>query len=106
MQGEQMAQGIHGPMQLGATLALGAVVAGSRAALGRRAQGPAVEDRGARLGLASRRQAQHGAQIMRQRLEAAGRHPALRLLVDRRPEPAPAKAGGGRSLGIAHQAIP
>jgi hypothetical protein len=46
---------------------------------------PLVDDRRGRLGLAARRQAQHRAQVVYQRLEASCRQPPLSLLVYRRP---------------------
>jgi hypothetical protein len=53
MERQQMAERIDRQMQLGAALALGAVIAGARAAFRSRAQGPAVKDRGYRLCLAA-----------------------------------------------------
>ena len=85
VQGEQMAQRVHGQVQLGAARALVPVPAGARAALRRGAQGAAVQHRRRRLFRPSGRQAQHGAQVVRQQLEAARLQPAPGLLVDRRP---------------------
>ncbi|MBA8915240.1 hypothetical protein HNR51_004340 [Methylorubrum thiocyanatum] len=45
VQGQKMAERVHRPVQLRALLALAPIVAGPLAALGRRAQRPAVEDR-------------------------------------------------------------
>ena len=84
-QREQVAERVHGQVQLGAARALVAVPAGPRAALGRAAQGAAVQDRGGRLLPAPRRQARHRAQVMRQHLEAAGAQPTQGLVVDRGP---------------------
>lgn len=98
VEGEHVAEGVHGKVQLGALLALGSVVSRPLAALGRGSQGPAVDDRRTGLGLPAGRQAQDGAQVRGQRLEATRRQPALRLLVDGRPRrkvvrhPAPRRA--------------
>ena len=79
-----MTQRIDGRVDLRAFLAFPTVIPGTLTALGRGAQRPAIDDRGARLGLAARRQTQHRAQIVDQCLEASRRQPALRLLVYRK----------------------
>ena len=81
VQGQQVAKGVHGEVQLGAARALVAVPSRARAALGRAAQGPAVQDGGGRLLPAPRRQAQHRPQVVRQHLEAARPQPPHRLVV-------------------------
>lgn len=53
-------------MDLRTLLVFAAIVAGTFAALGRGAQGPAVDDRGGRFSGSFRRQAQHGTQIVQQ----------------------------------------
>lgn len=85
MSSQEVTEGVDRQVQLGAFLALGAIIAGPGATLGRGAQRAAVEHGGGGLLAASGGQAQHGAQIMGQFLEAAGVEPALRLLVDGRP---------------------
>jgi hypothetical protein len=80
-----MAEGVDGHVQLGAFLALGAVIAGPGAAFRGRAQRAAVEDGGARRLAAAGGEPQQAAQIVDQPLEAPGAQPALRLLVDDLP---------------------
>jgi hypothetical protein len=63
MHSQQMAERIHGHVNLRPALALGAVRAAAGAALGRRAECAAVDDRSRWLFLATRRQAQHRPQI-------------------------------------------
>ncbi len=82
---QEVAEGVHRHVQLGALLALGTVVSGPRPALRRGAQRTAVEHRSRGLLITPGGQAQHGAKVMRQFLEAAGVQPALRLLVDGSP---------------------
>ena len=98
VQSQEMAARIHRQVQLGALLAPGTGVAGPLATLGRGAQRPAVQDRGARLGCAVRRQAEDSAQILGQGRKAAGRQPALGLLVT--------ACHGGGSFGIQRQGAP
>lgn len=81
----RVAERVDCHVDLRALLAFAAVIAGSLAALERGSQRPAVDDRGARLRLATRRQPQHRAQVVDQRLEVSRRQPALRLLVYCRP---------------------
>ncbi len=85
MQREQVAQRVDRHVDLRTLLAFATVIAGALAALRRGTQRPAVDDRGGRLGLTTRRQSQHRAQVVHQRLETARRQPTLRLLVHRRP---------------------
>lgn len=66
-------------------VALGAVIAGTRAASRCRSQRAAVNYRRRGLLLASSNQAQQGAQALSQRLETLRRHSALHLLIDRSP---------------------
>src|SRR6202012_3901804 len=80
-----MAQRINRHMQLRSAFAFGAVIAGAWAALRRRTQGSAVDDGHGWLGPPPVCYPQNDAKILRQGLKAAGRQPALRLLVDRRP---------------------
>ena len=86
-------------MQLGAALALGAVVARALAGLRAGAQRPAVQDGGTWLRRSPLSKSQHGTQVVGQRVKAPGRKPTLHLLVDRRPgwqvvgHPTPARAG-------------
>ena len=61
------------------------VVAGARAALRRRLDGTAIEDDRSRLGHPPLGFPQQHAQIVRHRLEDAGRQPASGLLIDRFP---------------------
>jgi hypothetical protein len=68
-QGQQMAQGIDRRVHLGAALALGPVVAGAVAALGRRLERAAVQDHRARVQPTAFAQPQQGAQIVHQVLE-------------------------------------
>ena len=82
---QQVAERVHRQVELGAVLALVAVVAGPRAALGRAPQGPAVEARRRRAGVAAREDAQQLPQVAGHRGEAAGGHPPPRLLVGRLP---------------------
>jgi hypothetical protein len=93
MERQQMAERVDRQMQLGAALALGAVIVGARAAFRGRAQGPAVKDRGCRLGRAARSHAQYGAKVVRQ---GARRQPALRLLVNPPPWAADRSASPAR----------
>lgn len=79
-----MAERVDGQVDFRAFLALGAIVGGLRAALGRRTQGPTVEGC-TRFRQTSGGQAQQGAQVVGQRIEAAGCQPALSLLVDGLP---------------------
>jgi len=85
VQRQQVIQRIDHDVQLGALFALGSELAAPLTAFGCWARGVAVDDGSARLRLAPRRQAQNHAQIINQRLEAPGRQPTLRLLLDRRP---------------------
>ena len=85
MPGKQVTECVHGHVHLGAALALGAVITGAGAAFRRRSQSAAVDDGRRRLLRPAGRQAQQGAQILRQRLEASRCQPALRLLIDCRP---------------------
>ena len=82
-----MSQGVHRQVRLRPSLALGPVVAGAPfgAALGRRLQGPTVQDCGAGLGRPPRCHTQHLSEVMDDRLEAFGSNPALGLLVDGLP---------------------
>ena len=85
MQGQKVSQRVDGQMDLRPLLAFGPIVTGPFAALGCRAQGPAIKDGRARLRIATGGQAQQRAQIIGQLLEAPGRQLALRLLVDGLP---------------------
>ncbi len=80
--GQEMPERVDCHVQLGALLALGAIIARPGAALRTGAQGAAIENRRRRLRIAPGRQAQHGAKVVRQLLKAAGVEPALRLLID------------------------
>ena len=86
-------------MQLRALLSLCAVVGCARPTFRRRAQGSAVDDGDGRLRGTSCREAQDNAQILGQRLEAAGAQPSPRLLIDDLPRrqvvghPTPRRAG-------------
>jgi hypothetical protein len=73
MQGQQVAQRVHRQVQLGALLALGAIVAGPLAALGRGAQGPAVQDHSTRLRIAACGQPQHATQVLGQGIKASSK---------------------------------
>ena len=85
MQGKQMSQRIDRSMHLRALASLGAVVAGPPSRLRRRLQGAAIHDHRRRLWLGSGELTQQRAHILHQDLEDPGPHPALRLLIDRRP---------------------
>ena len=78
-------------------------------------QSAAVDDGSRWIGLAATRHAKHGAQILSERLEATRRQPSLRLLVDRplrsystcsARRTLSCSAHGGRSFGVARQAMP
>jgi hypothetical protein len=83
--GEQVPERVHGNVELGAPLALGAVVAGTRPALGAGAQGAAVEDHRRGRRLAAGDLAQQRAQVVDHALEHPRPEPAARLLVDDLP---------------------
>ena len=80
-----MIECIDRQMQLGALLAFGSIVGGPRAALGRGAQGAAVDDGRAGLDTLASGQAQEHAQVFGQGLEATGPQPAPSLLIDDLP---------------------
>ena len=87
-QREQQPQGIDRRMGLGSLAALMATVARAGAALGRRLHPlhhPRIEDGRRRLASASGSQPHQQPQIVHQRLKAARRQPAARLLVDGGP---------------------
>ena len=99
MESQKVSERIDGQMQLRTFLAFGSLVSSARPALGRRAQGRAVDDRGGRLLGALRRKAKDHPQILGQRLEAPSAQPSTRLLADDLPgrqvvgHPAPWGAG-------------
>ncbi len=81
VQSEQVAERVDGHVHLRAALALGAVIAGARAAFGGGPQRSAIDDGGCRIGRSTTGQAQQGPQILGERLEAPRGQPALRLLI-------------------------
>ena len=85
VQSQEMAEGIDGGVDLRALLALGAVVAGPVAALGRGEQRSAVEHRGRGHRITLVRDTKKGLEVMGQPLEAAGPEPASGLVVGRVP---------------------
>src|SRR5271166_2626301 len=85
MQSQKMAKRVDGQVELRSLLAFGAVISGASAALRRRAQGPAVDDCGARLRATTGGEAQDDAQVLSQGFEAARPQPSLRLLIDNLP---------------------
>ncbi len=82
MQRPEVAQDVDDEVDLRNLLALGPIVPGLLAAFGRRAQGPAVQDGRTRLGRRPGGQPQQRTKFVGQLLEAPGRQPALRRLVD------------------------
>ena len=82
MQRQEMAQGVDGEVGLRTLLAVGPIVPGPLAAFERRVQGPAVQDGRTRLGRRPGGQPQQRTKFVGQLLEAPGRQPALRRLVD------------------------
>lgn len=81
VQRQHLAERIDRRVQLRTAGALVSVPGGASATLGRRAECPAVEHHGRRFLGPARSQAQHGAQVVDQTLEAAGPQPALRLVI-------------------------
>src|ERR1700720_1039909 len=80
-----MTQRIDRRMHLRSLAPLGAIVSGPRSRLRRRLQGAAMHDHRRRLRLSPRELAQQRTHILHQHLEDPSPHPALRLLIDRRP---------------------
>ena len=80
-----MPERVHRDVDLRALRPLVAVVAGPAAALGGGLHRAAVEDRGRRLGVAAGGEPEDGAEVVDDRLEAAGGEPAAGLLVDHLP---------------------
>jgi hypothetical protein len=70
MQRQQVAQRVNRQVQLGALLALGAVIPGPLAALGCGTQRPAVQDGCTGLRLSPGSQPQHRSEVLGQRLAA------------------------------------
>jgi site-specific DNA recombinase len=95
VQREQVAEGVHGGVDLAALLAFGPVMAGPVPALGRGAQRAAVEDGSRGRGLAPASRPQQGAQVMRQALEATRGQPTPGSRRRRRAR------AGGRSAAAA-----
>jgi len=90
MQGQQVAQRVHGEVQqLAAARVLVPVPPGAMPALRRAVQRPTVQHRRGRLLGATGGQAQDGAQVVGQDLEAARPEPTLGLIVNRVPLSAP-----------------
>ena len=75
-----MSKRIDRQMDLAAFPTFGVALPSAGAALRRRLQGPAINDRGSRAFFAPFGDPQDGAQVMDERLENAGFNPALGLL--------------------------
>jgi site-specific DNA recombinase len=85
VQGQQVPEGVHGQVDLRAVPLLRPVVPGPPAALRGALERPTIEDDGTRRRITPAHQAQDLPQVVHQCLEAAGRDPALTLLVHQLP---------------------